>query len=281
MAGTRDDVVVASDLSIDYPPSSRRGRFTAVRGVSFRVARGELFGIVGENGAGKSTVARMIAGRGGTEAATTISGGALTVLGIDVRRLGERARRRLSAEVGYLPQQAFRLLDRGRTVAENVAWPLFERDRDFDRRDAGRRAAELIDAVQLPWSTMAQYPHELTAGQLQRVAIARSLILEPSLWVADEPTGGADVPVKAPVLDTLLELQSERDFTALIVSHDAAVMSRLTDRVAVMHGGMIVGLGSLDDVLARPTHPYVQGLRDDYLQRTSPITLPTRADAAS
>ncbi|MGN6743936.1 MAG: ATP-binding cassette domain-containing protein [Amnibacterium sp.] len=268
-----DDLVVASDLSIDYPPGGGRGRFTAVRGVTFRVARGELFGIVGENGAGKSTLARMIAGRGGT-GTTVVSGGGLSVLGTDVRRLTERGRRRLSAEVGYLPQQAFRTLDRGRTVAENVAQPLFERDHHFDRREAGRRAAELVDAVQLPWSTMAQYPHELTPGQCQRVAIARSLILEPALWVADEPTGGADVPVKAPVLDTLLELQSERDFTALIVSHDAAVMSRLTDRVAVMHGGMIVGLGSLEDVLARPTHPYVRGLRDDYLLRTAPITLP-------
>jgi ABC-type glutathione transport system ATPase component len=268
-------VVVASDLSIEYPAGRGHDRFTAVRGVTFRIARGELFGIVGENGAGKSTLAWMIAGRGGgaAEGATTISGGRLTVLGTEVRRLGERGRRRLSAEVGYLPQQAFRTLDRRRTVAENVAQPLFERDRGFDTREAGRRAAEIVDAVQLPWSTLAQYPHELTTGQRQRVAIARSLILEPALWVADEPTGGADVPVRAPVLDTLLELQSERDFTALIVSHDAAVMSRLTDRVAVMHGGIIVGLGSLDDVLAKPNHPYVQGLRDDYVLRTGPISL--------
>jgi ABC-type glutathione transport system ATPase component len=276
VAGTAD-VVVASDLSIDYPAGHGRGRFTAVRGVTFRIARGELFGIVGENGAGKSTLARMIAGHGGVAddgTTITVSGGGLTVLGTEVRKLGERGRRLLSAQVGYLPQQAFRTLDRGRTIAENVAEPLFERDRGFDSRDAGRRAAEIVDAVQLPWSTLSQYPHELTPGQLQRVAIARSLILEPALWVADEPTGGADVPVRAPVLDTLLELQSERDFTALIVSHDAAVMSRLTDRVAVMHGGMIVGLGSLEDVLARPSHPYVQGLRDDYVLRTGPISLP-------
>jgi peptide/nickel transport system ATP-binding protein len=277
VTGTGDVVVVASDLSIDYPAGHGRGRFTAVRGVTFRIARGELFGIVGENGAGKSTLARMIAGRGGVdEGCTTISGGSLTVLGTPVRKLSERGRRRLTAEVGYLPQQAFRTLDRRRTVAENVAEPLFERDRGFDTREAGRRAAEIVDAVQLPWSTLAQYPHELSTGQLQRVAIARSLILEPALWVADEPTGGADVTVRAPVLDTLLELQSERDFTALIVSHDAAVMSRLTDRVAVMHGGMIVGLGALDDVLAQPKHPYVRGLRDDYLMRTAPITLPQR-----
>jgi peptide/nickel transport system ATP-binding protein len=268
-------VVVASDLSIEYPARHGRGRFTAVRGVTFTVGRGELFGIVGENGAGKSTLARTIAGLSGPATDSgVISGGGLTVLGADVRRLGERSRRRLTAAVGYLPQQAFRTLQRQRTIVENVTEPLFERDRHFDTREAGRLAAEVIDAVQLALATMAQYPHELTTGQQQRVAIARSLVLEPTLWVADEPTGGADVTVRAPVLDTLLELQSERDFTALIISHDAAVMSRLTDRVAVMHQGMIVGLGALDEVLGEASHPYVRGLRDDYVLRTGPISLP-------
>jgi ABC-type glutathione transport system ATPase component len=188
--------------------------------------------------------------------------------------MSERTRRMLTAHIGYLPQQAGSTLRPDRTVAENVAGPLFERDRAFDPRDAGRRAAELVDAVQLPLGLMDKYPYELSNGQRQRVAIARSLILEPSLWVADEPTGGVDVMVRGPVLDTLFELQADRDFTALIVSHDAAVMSRLTDRIAVMHRGVIVGLGPVDQVLADPAHPYVRGLRDDYRLRTQPIVLP-------
>jgi peptide/nickel transport system ATP-binding protein len=279
VAGSDSAAVVASDVSIEYPARHGSDRFTAVRGVDLVIESGELFGVVGESGAGKSTFARTVAGRGARHSSDDgplVVGGALTVLGAQVRHMSERTRRLLGAQVGYLPQHAGRQLRPDRTVAENVAEPLFERDRHFDRRDAGRRAAELIDAVQLPLGMMAKYPHELSNGQRQRVAIARSLILEPALWVADEPTGGVDVMVRGPVLDTLLEMQSERVFTALIVSHDAAVMSRLTDRIAVMHRGVVVGLGTVEQVLANPAHPYVRGLRDDYRLRTGPIDLPPR-----
>jgi ABC-type glutathione transport system ATPase component len=190
---------------------------------------------------------------------------------VRVRGLNERGRRRLGAVVGYLPQQGGRRLRPDLTVAENVTEPLFERDRHFDGRVAGRKAAVLIDAVQLPLGMMARYPHELSNGQRQRVAIARSLVLDPELWVADEPIAGVDVTVRGPVLDTLLELQSDRDFTALIVSYDAAVLMELTDRIAVLHRGIVVGLGPTREVLAHPHHPYVQGVAEDVLLRTGPI----------
>ena len=275
MAG--DGAIIADDLSIEYPGS--RERFGAVRGVTFRVEPGELIGLVGETGSGKSTLARTIAGRTGhrsNDGLPRIAGGALEVLGVNVRTMGERGRRRLTAAVGYLPQHGGRTLRADATVAENVAEPIFERDRHFDRRDAGTRAAAPIDAVQLPLGMMARYPHELSNGQRQRVAIARSLILEPRIWVADEPIAGVDVTVRGPVLDTLLELQSEREFTAVIISHDAAVMARMTDRVAVLHQGVLVGIGPVAEVLAKPQHPYVRGLADDYVLRTGPIRiLPT------
>jgi peptide/nickel transport system ATP-binding protein len=269
-----EDAVVASDLSVEYPAAHGSDRFLALRGVNLRIGPGELIGLVGETGSGKSTLARAIAGQLGRhsgEGMPHIVGGELRVEGMRVRGMGERMRRRLTAAVGYLPQNAGSTLRNGYTVAENVAGPLFERDRDFDQRDAGRRVAELIDAVQLPLGIMAKFPYELSNGQRQRVAIARSLILEPKLWVADEPTAGVDVTVRGPVLDTLFELQSDREITALIVSHDAAVMSRLTDRVAVMHRGILVGLGPLYDVLANAEHPYVRGLAADYITRTGSI----------
>ena len=274
----QDDAIVADDLSLDYPGAG--GRYRALHGVSLRVATGELIGVVGETGSGKSSLARAIAGRtarmGGE--GPSVCGGALSVLGLPVRRMRERARRRLTAEVGYLPQNARRTLNPDMTVAENAAAPLFERDRRFDRRRAGQRVAELVDAVQLPLGVMAKYPHELSSGQRQRVAIARSLILGPRLWVADEPIASVDVTVRGPVLDTLLELQADREFTAVIVSHDAAVMSRLTDRVAVLHRGVLVGLGPVQQVLDAPAHPYVQRLAADYALRTSPI--PVQRDRA-
>lgn len=267
----QDDAIVADDVSIDYPGSG--GRYRALHGISLRVRTGELIGVVGETGSGKSTFARAIAGRTarGAGDGPSICGGALSVFGVPVRRMRERIRRRLTAEVGYLPQNARRTLNPDMTVAENTAAPLFERDRRYDRRTAGQHVAELIDAVQLPLGVMAKYPHELSSGQRQRVAIARSLILGPRLWVADEPIASVDVMVRGPVLDTLLELQSDQDFTAVIVSHDAAVMSRVTDRVAVLHRGVLVGLGPVQQVLDAPSHPYVRGLAADYSLRTSPI----------
>ncbi|WP_375388602.1 ATP-binding cassette domain-containing protein [uncultured Amnibacterium sp.] len=267
-------VVVTRDLSVGYPGQPR---FDAVRGVDLRIAPGELVGVVGETGAGKSTLARVLAGRAARrpgERGPRVVGGSVSVLGMRAERPGRIASRFLGAQVGFLPQDAGRNLPAGLTVVETVTQPLLERDRRFDRRDAGMRAAELLDAVQLPLAIMDRYPWELSAGQRQRVAIARSLILQPMLWIADEPTSSVDVATRGPVLDTLLELQAERVFSALIVSHDAAVMHRTTQRVVVLHRGVLIADGPAAQVLEDPDHPYVRGLRDDYFLRTGVIALP-------
>ena len=268
-------VVITRDLSVGYPGAVR---FDAVRGIDLRVEPGELVGLVGETGAGKSTLARVLAGRTARrlgERGPRVVGGSVSVLGMRADRPGRTATRILGAQVGYLPQDAGRSLPAGLTVAEVVTQPLYERDRRFDRRDAGTRAAELIDAVQLPLAVLDRFPWELSAGQRQRVAIARSLILQPMLWIADEPTSSVDVATRGPVLDTLLELQAERVFSAVIVSHDAAVMHRTTHRVVVLHRGVLIADGPAAQVLEDPEHPYVRGLRDDYFLRTGVIALPT------
>jgi peptide/nickel transport system ATP-binding protein len=258
--------IAADDLSLDYPRDRRAARGLAVNGVSFAVPRGAVLGIVGEAGAGKSTLARTIAGLAGlsTTRSPRIAGGALTVLGQPMRHIGRRARDRHTLKVGYLPQDGGAQLEARLTVGENVAAPIFSRDRHFDRRVAGAAVATLIDAVQLPLGVLAKYPHELSKGQRQRVALARALVLEPELLVADDPTMGVDVLARGPILDVIGDIRARREFTVVVVAHEVGELRRITDRIAVMHQGMIVGLGRIDDVLARPGHDYVDRLAAEY-----------------
>ena len=254
--------VSARDLSLRYPSDNPSTRSVSVNGASFDLAQGDVLAIVGETGSGKSTLARAVALEADLpfDGSPRMTGGSLSVFGTEVREISTRARDRLSLGVGYLPQEAGDYLEPRLTVGENVAEPIFARDRKFDQNEAGEMVATLIDAVRLPLSTMNKYPHELSKGQRQRVAIARAMILEPRLLVADDPTAGIDVTVRGLILDILVSLQRERGFSALIVTADLGEVRRVSNRVAIMHGGVVVGIGALDEVLGDPRHPYVKSL---------------------
>ena len=264
-----EPAVRAGDLSLLYPSVNPQTRSIAVNGLSFEIAPGELLAVVGETGSGKSTLAKAVALQAGlgTTGSPRISGGSLQVLGTEVRGISARRRDRLALYVGYLRQEAGDFLEPRLTVGENVAEPIFARDRRFNQDEAGEAVATLIDAVRLPLSTMNKYPHELSKGQRQRVAIARAMILEPRVLVADDPTAGIDVTVRAGILDTIVALQRERGFSALVVTADLSEVRRVSTRVAIMHRGIIVGIGGLAEVLGEPTHPYVKSLARslDYL----------------
>lgn len=257
------------DLSLRYPSRNPETRSIAVNGVSFDIAQGEVLAVVGETGSGKSTLAKAIALQADLagEASPDISGGSLTVLGTEVRGISNRRRGRLGLYVGYLPQEAGDYLEPRLTVGENVAEPIFSRDRHFNQDEAGEAVATLIDSVRLPLSTMNKYPHELSKGQRQRVAIARAMILQPRLLVADDPTAGIDVTVRSAILDIIVSMQLEHSFSALVVTADLSEVRRVSDRVAIMHGGIVVGIGDVEEVLGDPRHPYVKGLARslDYL----------------
>lgn len=257
-----EPAVVARDLSLRYPSDNPDTRSIAVNGLSLQVEAGEVLAVVGETGSGKSTLAKAIALEADLKTADSpiISGGSLSVLGSSVRGIPNRRRDRLRIGVGYLRQEAGDFLEPRLTVGENVAEPIFSRDRNFDQDEAGQTVATLIDAVRLPLGAMNKYPHELSKGQRQRVAIARALVLGPRLLVADDPTAGIDVMVRGAILDTLVDLQKQQSFSALIVTADLGEVQRVSDRVAVMHRGIVVGYGDLATVLANPEHPYVTGL---------------------
>ena len=253
--------VSARDVSMMYRSNHERP-YLAVRGVSLEVAAGDLVGITGESGAGKSTLALAIAGLagGGGDAIPRMCGGQLEVLGTRVRGIGRRGRDQLTLRVGFLRQDAAERLSPLLSVAENVAQPIYQRDRRFSVDEAADAVATVIDAVRLPLGLMNRLPYQLSSGQRQRVALARALVLEPALLVADEPTRGVDATVREEVLEALGDLQRDRGLTAIVVSSDLAVLTRITSRIVVMQNGIIVGLGDIDSLTLAPENDYLRGL---------------------
>jgi ABC-type glutathione transport system ATPase component len=274
-----DDLpVTTSDLTIEYPPHGASPGFVAVHGLTLQIAPGEVLGLLGESGSGKSTLARVLSGdafsgsnrRRSADVRPVITGGEATVLGFPLRRISRRKLSRLTFGVGLLAQDASDRLPPTMTVSEIVAEPVLERDKRYNRRALATRVATMVDAVRLPLSLLGKFPYELSSGQRQRVALARALVCGPSLLIADEPTAGVDVTVRNAVVDLIGELQRERSFSALVISHDLSVLRRVANRIGVMHQGVLVGLGTIDEVFDDPWHPYVAGLgaalaaHDDY-----------------
>lgn len=258
-----EPVISARDLSVRFSSRDVRSRFVAITGVSFELAAGEILGLVGQSGSGKSVLAATLAGRLGRrrkDGALHICGGDAMVLGTKLRRMRRRQRDRLQLRVGYLGQDGAERLDSRLTVAENVAEPIYSRDKKFSSRAAGTAVATLVDQVRLPLGLMSRYPHELSSGQQQRVALARALVLEPRLLIADEPTRGVDVTVRSGVLGVLAALRAERGFSALVVSSDLRVVSEVANRTLVLDRGTMVGLGPIDELLADPVDPYLKAL---------------------
>ena len=222
----------------------------ALRGVSFDVAPGERFGIVGESGCGKSTLLRIIAG---LDRPTT---GSVLVEGRDISGLRERQLKFLRQRLQLVFQDPMGSLDPRMRVHDIIAEPLVAQG------EGGRteRVAELLTAVGLRPEAAKRYPHQFSGGQRQRISIARALAPRPDILVADEPVSALDVSVRAQVLNLIADLVDELSLTLVFVSHDLSVVQHVCDRVAVMSEGQIVEIGPVEQVYNDPQHPYTRKL---------------------
>jgi peptide/nickel transport system ATP-binding protein len=227
-------------------------RRQALDGVSLRIAPGECLGLVGESGSGKSTLARMLLGLERPDA------GRIVLLGHDLYALAPDELRRMRRHVQMVFQDPYGSLDPRHKVGRIVAEPLHVLR--APRGERHERVAQALRDVGLSAGDAARFPHEFSGGQRQRIAIARALITEPDLVVADEPVSALDVSIQAQVLNLLLDLKRRRGLAYLFISHDLAVVAHVADRVAVLWQGQIVEEGATAEVLRRPRHDYTKGL---------------------
>jgi peptide/nickel transport system ATP-binding protein len=223
-----------------------KGEVTAVNDVDFKLAKGEVYGLAGESGSGKSTIARMILGL------ATPSSGAILFEGRDIA--GETRAR----AVQMVFQNPGSSLNPRRSIGQSIAVPL--EARGLARREVDRRVREMLERVQLPADFATRYPHELSGGQKQRVAIARALAAEPKLIVLDEPTSALDVSVQAKIMELLMELGSSLGLSYLFISHDLSLMRNFAHRVGVLYLGRLVEVGPVRTLFEAPAHPYTRSL---------------------
>ncbi|MBJ6126777.1 ABC transporter ATP-binding protein [Microvirga splendida] len=229
-------------------------RVHAVEEVSFDIYPGETLALVGESGSGKSTIGRTL------QQLVEPTGGTVRFDGRDMAAMSHAERRRLRQEIQYIFQDPFASLDPRHTVGYSIAEPIIVHGLINDRKARERRVHELLDQVGLQPQHAKRYPHEFSGGQRQRICIARALASNPKLIIADESVSALDVSIQAQIVNLLMELQERRRLSYLFITHDMAVVEKISHRVAVMYLGQIVELGSRQAIFENPQHSYTRKL---------------------
>ena len=253
-----EPLLEVKDLRIEFP--TRHGTLHAVNGISFAIAPGEVLGVVGESGAGKSVTGAAVIGL--IDPPGRIAGGEIRLGGRRIDNLPYEAMRKIRGrEIGAVFQDPLTSLSPlytiGRQLIETIRTHL-----PLSAAEAEARAIGLLEEVGIPAGArrMDHYPHQFSGGMRQRVVIALALAAKPRLIIADEPTTALDVSIQAQIIQVLKRLCREHGTAVMLVTHDMGVITETADRVAVMYAGRIVEIGPVDDVIHRPAHPYTVGL---------------------
>ncbi|MDB5947189.1 MAG: glutathione transporter ATP-binding protein GsiA [Ramlibacter sp.] len=229
-------------------------RVHAVEEVSFDIYPGETLALVGESGSGKSTIGKTL------QQLVQATSGSVRFGGHDLRTMKADDRQRLRQEIQYIFQDPYASLDPRKTIGFSIAEPILTHRLLTDPREVRKRVGELLECVGLKPEHAQRYPHEFSGGQRQRICIARALSCNPRLVIADESVSALDVSVQAQIIDLMMELQAQRRLSYLFITHDMAVVEKISHRVAVMYLGQIVEIGSRQDIFERPQHPYTRKL---------------------
>ncbi|KTS02751.1 MULTISPECIES: ABC transporter ATP-binding protein [Microbacterium] len=254
------------DLSVEYVTDSRTVR--AVDRVSFTVGEGEVFGLAGESGCGKSTIANAILRL--LRDPAIIAGGSIRFRGTDVLALTAGELRAFRwRQVAMVFQSAMNSLNPVMTIGDQIA-DIYTTHERVSKREALRRAAGLLDLVGIPHDRLRSYPHQLSGGMRQRVVIAMATALRPLLLIMDEPTTALDVVVQQEIMAQIKDLQRELGFAILFITHDMSLMVELSDRMAVMYAGRFVETASALSIFETPRHPYTNALMNAFPPMTGP-----------
>ena len=226
---------------------------SAVNGVSFSIAKGEVLALVGESGCGKSTVAKSIA------RIHKPTGGAIRLAGQDIAKLGQSELLPFRSKMQMIFQDPFASLDPRQKVRDIVAEPLRAQS-GLGQTEIAEKIAALLAKVGLNSDHAGRYPHQFSGGQRQRIGIARALSVNPGLIIADEPVSALDVSVQAQILNLMMDLRDEFGLAYLFISHDLSVVHHIADRIGVMYLGFMVETAPRDRLFATPRHPYTRAL---------------------
>lgn len=255
---TRHPLLSVKDLRVEFP--TRRGVLTAIDGISFNLREGEVLGVVGESGAGKSITGTAVIGL--LEPPGRIAGGEIRLKGERIDNLSPAAMRKLRGKrIGMVFQDPLTSLNPLFTIGDQIIETIMTH-LPVSEREARDRAVALLEEVGIPAAgqRLSAYPHQFSGGMRQRVVIALALCAEPELVIADEPTTALDVSVQSQIIRLLQRVCRDHGTAVMLITHDMGVIAETADRVAVMYSGRIAEIGPVKDVIKSPSHPYTIGL---------------------